>query len=141
MKTITLDFVGFWLDSPQSSELERSGVYCVYACKYSDETDRVTLCKLLYIGESNDVLSRLQGHDRHDDWMRQLQAGETLCFSFAPVSAEDRERAEAALIFKCQPPLNEEHTTTFAYNDTEIITSGRRGTLPQKFLVQKNERK
>lgn len=141
MKTIILAFEGYWLDPPKSPKLERSGVYCVYACKYSKESDKVDIRKILYIGESSDVQSRLQNHDRYDDWKDQLKSGEALCFSFAPVQSVDRERAEAALIFEHQPPLNDEHTGHFIYEDTEIEVSGRGRYLSPQFTIHKGATK
>lgn len=66
---------------------------------------------------------------------------QTLCYSYANVSSADRERAEAALIFKMQPPYNSEHTKEFIYEDTEIRTSGRNKFLPVEFTVRKGAKK
>ena len=149
MKTIKLQFDGYWLEEAKSGIPKESGVYCVYSCKHNlsmEEKRRsargtVTIDRLLYIGESADVRSRIANHDRLDDWMDSLIKGQTLCYSFASVAPAERERAEAALIFEMQPPFNSEHTKEFIYNDTEIETEGKNVLLEKSFIVRKGAAK
>jgi hypothetical protein len=141
MKTIDLEFKGYSLEVDKDGIPAVSGVYCVYTCVYNEDKDTVTLKTLIYIGESDNVHERIANHDRLDDWMDSLRSGQTLCYSYANVSSADRERAEAALIFKIQPPFNTEHTKEFIYEDTEIKTSGRNYLLPESFAVKKGAKK
>lgn len=71
-------------------------------------------------------------HNRFEDWKGGLRIGESFCYSFAKVSFEDRERAEVALIFKLQPPYNDEHSNNFIYSDTIVEISGRSALLPSR---------
>lgn len=112
-----------------------TGIYCVYTCKHNVESNTVSIHKLLYIGESTNVNSRIQNHNRLLDWTKKLRHGEELCYSFAPIASEDRERGEAALIFNHQPPMNEEHKNHFVYNDTKMILSGKIKFLDKSFVV------
>ena len=141
MKTIELEFKGYYREVNKDSIASVSGVYCVYSCVYNKEEKNVTIKKLLYIGESDNVHDRIANHDRLDDWLDSLSSGQTLCYSYAKASSDDRERAEAALIFKIQPPFNTEHTKEFIYEDTEIKTSGRNYLLPESFTVKKGAKK
>lgn len=136
-KKIYLCFDGYWLEDDLGGTPEQSGIYCVYSCTYNQSSNTVSIKRLLYIGESGDVRGRLSNHERLPDWKRALQFGERLCFAAAKVSPIDRERAEAALIFRCQPPLNNEHTRHFIYEDTEIVTSNKNYKLPPVFTVRK----
>lgn len=139
MKTITLSFDGYWCEINRDGIPAQSGVYCVYSCEVN--SDRViSIHDLLYIGEGGDVNDRIKNHNRKNDWMRSLTPGETICYSFAAIDAIDRERAEAALIFKIQPPFNDEHTKVFAYDDTEMVVEGKNALLEQRFNVVKDER-
>ena len=135
MKTICLEFKGYWLEINKSSIPKQSGIYCVYTCEYNVESNTVSIHKLLYIGESTNVNARIQNHNRLPDWTEKLRCGEELCYSFAPIASEDRERGEAALIFNHQPPMNEEHKNRFVYNDTEMILSGKIKFLDKSFVV------
>ncbi len=135
MKTIYLEFKGYWRENNKESIPKQSGIYCVYTCKYNVESNTVSIHKLLYIGESTNVNVRIQNHNRLSDWTKQLQRGEELCYSFAPIESEDRERGEAALIFIHQPPMNEEHKNHFVYNDTKMILSGKIKFLDKSFVV------
>ncbi len=140
MKTITLNFDGYWLEDAKEYMKAVSGVYCVYSCTYNPSKDTVSIAELLYIGEADNVHDRIANHDRLDDWKAHLSGSQTLCYSCAGVTANDRERAEAALIFRTQPPYNYEHTQNFIYEDTEIITTGKNKFLPEKFTVRKDSR-
>lgn len=135
MKTIYLEFKGYWRENNKESIPKQSGIYCVYTCKYNVESNTVSIHKLLYIGESTNVNVRIQNHNRLSDWTKQLRRGEELCYSFAPIASEDRERGEAALIFIHQPPMNEEHKNHFVYNDTKMILSGKIKFLDKSFVV------
>ena len=141
MKTIELGFKGYYREVNKDSIASVSGVYCVYSCVYNKEEKNVTIKKLLYIGESDNVHDRIANHDRLDDWLDSLSSGQTLCYSYAKASSDDRERAEAALIFEKQPSFNTEHTKEFIYEDTEIKTSGRNKFLPAEFTVRKGAKK
>lgn len=139
MKTIDLIFKGYWLEKNKACLPSHSGVYCVYSCNYNLATDKVRIDELYYIGESENVCNRNSNHERLEDWKRRLKTGQTLCYSVALVSSEDRERAEAALIIKTQPPFNSEHTGQFIYNDTIINTRGKNKYLPAVAVVRNGE--
>ena len=136
MKTICLEFKGYWPESNKNFIPKQSGIYCVYTCKCDAEEKKVEIHKLLYIGESENVYVRIQNHNRLSDWIKELRYGEELCYSFAPITSADRERVEAALIFKHQPPLNEEHRNHFIYNDTKMILSGKIKFLNKNFIAK-----
>ena len=135
MKTISLNFRGYWLESHKTSVPAASGVYCVYAGTYRAETDKVSLRELIYVGESNDVRERLSNHERLKDWKRHLRTGETLCYSVAKVNSDDRERAEAAVIYRNKPPCNTEYVYRFPFESTTIQTSGKNRFLEAVFTV------
>lgn len=135
MKTISLIFKGYWLETHKDSVPDASGVYCVYAGTYRAETNQVSLRELIYVGESSDVRERLANHERLKDWKRRLRAGETLCYSVATVNTIDRERAEAAVIYRHKPPCNVEYINRFPFENTRIETSGRNCFLEAAFTV------
>ena len=135
MKTIFLNFKGYWLDEHKVSAPMDSGVYCVYAATYLPDTDRVFLRELIYVGESDNVGRRLEGHERTSDWKKRLRNGETLCYSMAPVESADRVRTEAAVIHKYKPPCNTEYVSRFPYTSTGVRTSGANALLLAEFTV------
>lgn len=135
MKTIYLTFDGVWCEGDESHIPSASGVYCVYACTFKPSANAVYIRTLLYVGESYNVRERLINHERIRDWKRQLKSGEMLCYSFAEVGSNDRERAEAAVIFRHQPPCNTEYKNRFPYETTTIKTSGKNLHLNAAFTV------
>jgi hypothetical protein len=137
VKTIALEFKGYWLEAGKGNLPNASGVYCVYACTYDKSKDTVSLVRLLYIGESEDVRGRVDSHPRWADWKKRLTTGQQICLSAATVSSTDRERAEAALIFKQTPPCNSALTNVFPHDTTTIQASGTTALLTTSFTVQK----
>jgi hypothetical protein len=62
-----------------------------------------------------------------------------LCFSAARVETKaTRQRAEAALIFKHKPPVNDEYTGSFPFDTTTIKANGKIAKLTTSFTVKKN---
>jgi len=77
-KNITIKFDGYWRDENKGGLPARTGVYCVYECKYNVEKDNVSIYKLIYIGEAEDVKSRVADHERYEDWRNHLRKGNEL---------------------------------------------------------------
>jgi hypothetical protein len=77
------------------------------ACIAARTTRCRTRCRcgeLIYTGEAADVRDRVSGHNKWSAWRAQLKSGEVLCFNAALIAGEsDRQRAEAAMIFKHKP--------------------------------------
>ena len=133
-KSYSLTFDGYYL-APGGLP-SNSGIYCVYACTHNAPAQTVGLRKLLYIGEAANVRSRVDGHERRQDWEWKLQRGEVLCFSAALIAPEsDRQRAEAAMIHQHKPPCNVEYVHSFPYEQTTISTGGCNTLLSPYFTV------
>lgn len=136
-KAYSLTFGGYWLADAVSGLPASSGIYCVYACSHNPFLERVSLRRLLYIGEAANVRDRVSMHERRHDWRNRLMTGEKLCFSAATISPQaDRGRAEAAMIFKHQPPCNVLCKDNFAFDMTTISTSGHNALLQVYFTIQ-----
>ena len=137
-KIIELKFDGYWREINSSGIPNNSGIYLVYCCKYNATAKAVSIKKLIYIGESGKVKDRISGHKKKSEcWNGKLQSGEVLCYSFAPIASPDRERAEAALIFKHKPTCNDEYKDNFPFDETTIKSSGRCKFITSSFTVQK----
>ena len=113
-----------------------SGVYGVYACTHDPSENTVSIRKLVYVGESENVQNRVAKHEKWDEWHRHLLSGEEICFNAALISGNaDRVRAEAAMIYKHKPPCNTEYVSSFPYDETTVRTSGRNRLLHDYFTV------
>ncbi len=142
-KTITLAFDGYWREPKMSSLPAEAGIYCVYTCTYNADAKpkpTVSIAKLVYIGESGGIRGRVTNHPLLPTWKKQLAAGQVLCFSAAKVAVEaDRQQAEAALIFKHKPPVNDEYTTAFTgFETTTINATGETAKLTTTFTVKED---
>jgi excinuclease UvrABC nuclease subunit len=137
MKVISIDFQGYWTEDISSGIPSRSGVYCVYECTNNSQENTVAIHRLIYIGESENVNSRIANHEKKPRWQRYVSQGNELCYSMGPVSSTDRVRAEAALIFKHKPPVNTECLNNFPYEDTNIVLTGKTAMLTNNFTVRR----
>lgn len=137
-KNISLEFDGYWRETNKSGIPAESGIYCVYVCTHNKE-ETLSIRRLIYIGESQDVNSRISNHEKLKDWGNYLKNGEIICYSLCKVGTIDRERAEAALIFKHKPPVNTEYTDAFPFDTTTITLSGKHKFLDSSFTTTRKE--
>lgn len=99
------------------------------------------LNRLLYIGEAADIKGRVAGHEKWSDWKQKLKQGEVLCLNASVISPEaDRQRAEAAMIFKHKPPCNTEYVENFPFDTTTVATSGKNALMASSFTVTRTEK-
>lgn len=134
-RTITIEFDGYWRDEDKGGLPAKSGIYCVYECTYKTQDKTVSIHKLIYIGEAEDVKIRVSNHEKREDWLKHVRRGNELCFSFGGIGATDRARAEAALIFKHKPPENDDYVKFFPYDKTTMSLSGKTALLTTSFTV------
>jgi len=134
-KTISLIFKGYWIN--KTSVPSKAGIYLVYVGKYDEEKDTVTLHRLIYIGEAENVNDRLSNHEKWQQWEKYISQGERLIFSLVEVTSPDRERAECALIYYHKPLTNDECKDTFPYEKTTIKSSGECKFITSEFTAEK----
>ena len=134
-QTFEIEFDGYWREVNKSSVPNKSGIYCVYTSVHNKTEKTMTIKKLVYIGESSDVGSRISDHEHQEDWEEYLNSGEVLCYSFGAITSQNRERCEAALIFKHKPPVNTEYVNSFPYDQTTLNLSGKTTKLNTNFTV------
>lgn len=77
-----IEFDGYWRDEHRKSIPAKSGIYCVYSCLHNKEKKTVTIDKLIYIGESEDVRNRIDKHGKREAWEKNLLPNQELCYSF-----------------------------------------------------------
>ena len=133
-QTFSLIFDGYWLEVNKGAVPSGSGIYCVYACTHN-ESQGVSVRRLLYIGEAADVRTNIANHESLLDWKQRLNKGETLCYSFAKYADPDRTRCAAALINRHQPPANTNYRDAFPFEKTSVNTTGANKSLENSFTV------
>ena len=111
----------------------------LHTCTHNKEEKTVSIKRLIYIGESEDVNNRISGHEKWDDWESYLNKGEVICVSCAPVSDGNRVRAEAAMIYKHDPPENTEYVGYSPFDKTKITTSGENMHLSSTFVIDRDD--
>lgn len=119
---------GYFRDEARKFFPEKPGIYFVYSGVFSNTLRIATLRNLLYIGETDNLYSRFNEHDRRNDFLGQLDEGESLFYTLAVTSDSDLERKqiEAALIYELNPLLNKKSIDSFNYDETIIEIYGDR---------------
>ena len=135
-QTFTIELDGYWRE-PNKGIPAKSGVYCVYSCVHNADKKTVSMKKLIYIGESEDVNDRISDHEKLPDWKTHLKSGEVLFYSFGGVAAANRTICEAAMIFEHKPPENTEYANSFPFDQTIMNLSGRTALLSTSFTVDR----
>jgi len=136
-QTYSIEFDGYWREKNKGSVPSKSGIYCVYSCVHNVTEKNITIKKLIYIGESENVDQRIDGHEKLPDWKNHLNSGEVLCYSFGGVSSANRDRCEAAMIYKHKPPENSEYANSFPFDKTTMNLSGKTAKLTTNFTVNR----
>jgi len=136
-KTISLSFNGYWREVNKGGVPAKSGIYLVYVCRHDETERKVTLDKLIYIGEAENVHGRIDDHEKWSEWRQYVPRGSEICFSFAGVTSPDRERAEAALIYYHKPPCNVEYVDSFPFEDTTVESTGLCALLSSTITVRR----
>lgn len=137
-QTFNQIFDGYWRESNKGGLPEKSGVYCVYDCKYNILTKKVTLNKLIYIGESENVNQRIANHEKLKDWEKKLSENSELCYSFSPVDLDSITRVEAALINFHKPICNTQYLENFPFDKTTVKTSEKNKFLSGIFTIERS---
>lgn len=136
-QTFKIEFDGYWRDQNKGGIPSQSGIYCVYECTHNTQEKTVSLNKLIYIGEADNVHDRIANHEKYNDWKKHVRTGNELCFSFGSVSATSRVRCEAAMIFKHKPPENTEYKDSFPFDRTTMNLSGKIALLTAAFTLNR----
>jgi hypothetical protein len=133
--SLSVEFEGYWREKRKGGIPAGPGLYCVYTCLYSGRKQTCSPQKLVYIGASENVRACLADHGKQKAWESHIDTGEELCFSYAPLAAEDLEHCAAALIFKHKPPENTVYVQSFPFDRTSLALSGQAGFLSKSFTV------
>lgn len=134
-KTFNQKFEGYWREPNKNGIPNKSGIYCVYECTYNMKERNVTIHKLIYIGESDNVNLRIVNHEKLNDWKKHVRDGSQLCYSFSEAAGENRNRLEAAFIYRHQPPENTEYKNNFPFDKTIVKSDGDIALLKDYFVV------
>ena len=138
MDVIELDFEGYYRRVNWNKLDDISAVYCIYACTYNNGNDTVSIRELLYIGESEQLKTRVTdpNHQGVRKAQKRLKDGEVLCLSYAKVDGRSRLRIENALIFEHQPICCIDDKDSYTHETVKIKTSGKNKYLSKEFIVE-----
>ena len=126
---------GYWRFINKEGISDYSGVYFVYEAHYNSDTDTVTLLRLIYIGEANNIRDRIATHEKNNEWSTYVRPGNEICFSTCYADGIIRSRIEAAYIFQHKPDINTDYKYLFPFDQTTVISSGKTALLNTNFTI------
>jgi len=124
---ITLDWKGPYTNTDHIPD--RAGLYMVLSGTQNEQGKWPTnLYKLLDIGESGELKTRLDNHNRANCWESNKTSGHTIVFKYALMptntyNQSDRLSVECCLQSKKTPPCGEECNKGYSRDDTVNITN------------------
>ena len=123
--TYSINVIGYWIDVNRHCLPSCTGVYFVYACTFNPLPNTVTLRRLLYVGQAMDINARLSNHEKRAVWGRYLSPGETVCYSYVQVDGRSLDVVEAALVYKLQPPSNDQLKQAYLHDPVQLVITGQ----------------
>ena len=131
---VSLHFKGYFPELAFMQGEEFSGIYIVYSGA-AGEGNKCWLRKILYIGESDNIIEDIKKPECADDWYLELNPGEQLYFTVAEVEKSTRQTARGILINLHKPPCNEKFASSIPeeYQSFHVSYSGATKLLQEQF--------
>ena len=142
MDKYKLKFDGYWKVTDTSAG-DYPGIYCLYVgLPEMDDSSH-----LLYIGESENIQSRIVKHMQDEDMIYKLtydacneysismSRKENRYYFSAAKFTDERDQVEAAMINHHRPPTNEKYVNDFPFPDTKVSLVGEVHKLSPEFIV------
>lgn len=124
-------------DSVPSNIPDEEGIYMILCGKRSSEPNKwdTSSYKLLYIGESDEVRSRVVGHEKWPRWRRNCRGDHLLLkVAICNFGTTKRQKVECCLIYNTKPICNDECKDEFPYeDDVQITNTGMKSPLRDKY--------
>ena len=131
----------------------RQGVYLVFggvACGTKNEKgeNEAYINHLIYIGQSEDIQSRLESHEKTERFESALKGDETIFYYYIKVGEDVVDDCEGALIrhFRNTPIINKKCKESFTsdYEKIHVVISGRVPAIlndDKEFEIRTNSKK
>lgn len=144
-KTFDLVFDGRVNGDAVNDLPSKKGLYCIRTTVVG--TDKRYYPTLQYIGKADDLLNRLSS-GKDDGLNGALQIAKktpgtfvTIAFALFSGTEDDLLRVESCLIFCTNPPLNDQSTEGFHYEETTVNISGQYASVfKSKYVAEKTEK-
>lgn len=136
----TLNWDGVWEikeDDIPSYIPDEEGIYMVLCGKHSSDPNKwdTSSYELLYIGEAEEVRSRIVGHEKWSRWKRNCVNHILLKVAKCNFGTVKRQKVECCLIYKTKPICNDECKDDFPYKDdtVQITNTGMKSPLKDNY--------
>lgn len=121
----TLDWDGVWEieeDDIPTNIPDEEGIYMILCGKKSSDSDKwdPSTYELLYIGEADEVRTRIRGHEKWPCWKRNCTNHILLKVAKCKLGTSNRQKVECCLIYKTKPICNDECKEEFPHGEDDI---------------------
>jgi len=133
--SVTLDWKGIWeiMRNNVSSDIpDEEGIYMVLCGKRSGDSGgwNKSSYELLYIGEAEQVRSRVDRHEKWPCWKQNCKNHILLKVARCKFGTTKRQKVECCLVYKTKPTCNDECKDVFPYEDDTIQITNTGMTSP-----------
>jgi hypothetical protein len=137
VKTFNLNMQGYWREINKAGIPDFSGVFFVYESQYDADRDTVSLKRLLYVGEGENIKVKIATHPNYNRWKSLLNINNEMCFSVCYVEDTNRIQVMTAFIYKFRPIGNNGYINNFPFDETNILIEGKTNMLMENnFMVR-----
>ena len=119
----------------ETPERHHLGIFFVYECRYNQDADTVSLIKLLYVGEAENLRDRINSHPLYATWKSSIKDENEICFATAYVDPKKRTLAKACFIYDLKPVMNSDYKQYFPFEETSVTAVGKTRLLKTNFIV------
>jgi|GEM_PF-435037 len=137
-QTVIIHINGYWREQNKSEIKKSPGLFFVYETHVKEGDDSLDLLRLIYIGEADNICATIAEPDYHNAWQQHIRPGNELCYAFAQVDSYLRARVKAAYVLTHKPPANSEKKSSFAFDKTTLLSTGRTALINPVITVKKN---
>jgi hypothetical protein len=136
-QTYNVNIEGYWRHKNKEGIPNHSGLYFVYETFYNQKSDSITLLKLLFVGQAENVHGHIKKGGEENFWKEYVNVGNELAFSSGFAETSNLDRLEAAYIYRHKPPCNKKLKDTFPFDQTTVFSTGKTALLDTQFTIQR----
>lgn len=139
LSTININIEGYWREKHRTGITSLPGIFFVYESKHNPATDTISLFRVIYVGEADNVRERINAHPLYSSWKNFVHDGNELSFATAYVDGKKRTQAKAGFIFHLKPLANTNYKDVFPFEKTVITVSGKTNLISTSFEILGHE--
>ncbi len=131
-----VDISGYWRMASVDSIITLPGIFFVYESQYDQISGALTLLRLLYIGQGENIRESIRSHPDLSTWQSGITNGNEICFAAGLTDNYYRQTAVAAYNALLNPPYAPVSGAATPQNGIRIIHTGCYQLIPESLEIR-----